>query len=463
MYKATTNSFSTTITLGPESAIGSKNTTNTTQATSIYIQNPNLHQWNSSEGAAGMSYFQPSMNVPSRNKCAPNCTTAFQDMIRNVSVDDSLRFGLDFRDSQSTLTSISSQKSSMQMGGVKEEYKDTVVVTYQANPFPQYHEFFLQGLSMCGVNLLQNYSNTWQVTVDTSCVCVQLPGPLYEVYRAWVNDTYPIEDIKTLPALSFALNDESDNIFYIPLSSLLINASVFYSEKGAINVTVKDAAQPQALCVLKGADVDTSEGSSSPDNVFLGTLALQSIYFSADFSSGAVGLANKLLGSEINSMQNEPSTDSVLGMCSIKPECMGKQSYHESSNTCSRPTCHKFFFTELDESTNECVWNSGIFIGGLIFVILIAAAEVTAYLVIQHSVSELHLGLRESVEGGVTYQRVALGEPDVVTKTIGGALGMQVDELIKCCNTLCCTRCGPVVPLPEVPHGDAPPNHVLHV
>jgi hypothetical protein len=373
---------------------------NTTRATLLAIENDKLHDWSSSTGDIGLSY---------KANCfegSANCTTSFQDMLLSASGDDSMVFGLDFLDSDTG--------SSMQLGGVKPEYKDNMEWTSQCTSTPQYHQFFLQDLYFCGINILGNYSNTWPVIIDTSCTCLELPAEIYDYFGSWLNSSHTVEELLTMPSFSFGISaSDGTGTFHVPLSSLLVNASVFATESGAPNITIAGEDTDQRLCVLRGPSIITKTSFDSP-NIVLGTLALQSIYFAADFSVGSVGLASKLTSSEVGRFQNAPSDATLTGVCSAVTPCIGNQAYTIHSNSCKEPNCNSYFFVTMDPDTHECIFERGPLIGGLVFVIIIALMEVIAYLVVQHSVTELHLSRRAApnVERGA-YQRLSLGEPDI--------------------------------------------------
>ena len=83
----------------------------------------------------------------------------------------------------------------MQLGGLKPEYAASTIWNYQATATPLYHEFFIDGFEFCGANILANYSNNWNVMVDTSNVCLTLPLEFYNSFLDWFNVSEPITDI----------------------------------------------------------------------------------------------------------------------------------------------------------------------------------------------------------------------------------------------------------------------------
>lgn len=432
---------------------------NTSEATLLALENDKLHDWNETGGDVGMSYLPNVYECLSIQKDIANCTTSFMGLLLNASEDGSMVFGLDFRDNDNALFSITSEESSMQLGGIKSEYENSIDWSYQAISDIMYHRFFLQNLSFCGVKILQDYADNWPVLVDTSCTCLQLPGEVYDTFMNWFDNSKTVEDVQALPAFQFQMSTsaEPSQTFYIPLSSLIVNALAFEGEEGAPNITVAGFSEAQKLCVLRGDDIDTNNGYANPAQiqVIIGTLALRSIYFAADFTLGTVGLANKLSDVEISSFESGPS-DSFTGVCSAVTTCFPSQKYVQSSNTCVDPSCSKYFFTYLDADTHDCKYERGPLLGGLIFLILIALMEVYVYLVIQSSVSELHLNRRTTPndERGA-YQRVSLGEPDIVTKNVGEFLSRAVDAVILSCHSFCCCfRCSPIVPLDNEPPAD---------
>ena len=110
-----------------------------------------------------------------------------------------MTFGLDFNEGPSG--------STMQLGGVKEQYSKSLQWFYQPSSFPSNHVFFLENITFCGNSLLSNYSNNWPVVVDSGSVCMSLPSEFYDTFLAWLDNStvISIKDLDTLPAISFQL------------------------------------------------------------------------------------------------------------------------------------------------------------------------------------------------------------------------------------------------------------------
>jgi hypothetical protein len=310
----------------------------------------------------------------------------------------------------------------MQLGGIDSQYTDSIVWMQQATQSPSYHNFFLNDLTFCGTQILGNYSTNWNVLVDTGSVCLTLPGDIYDTFANWFtgNETV-IEDVNALPAFSFTVGQGSDAAtIYVPLADLLIEMDAIMNETGAPYVFVRDAegdVQSMRLCVLRGQDItyssagETSYYSDAPD-IVLGALALQSMYFAADYTQYTVGLANKLSDSYIDGF----SAGKWQGCAAVR-NCTGDQSYVRSTNTCKNPQCSRYFFTVLNTDTMKCEPNRSNMIGGLIFIILIALAETVSYFVSQYSAHAV-----------LSAGRTATIDP--VTKFVGAKLSVLVDLVV---------------------------------
>jgi len=182
---------------------------------------------------------------------------------------------------------------------------------------PNNHQFFLENLTFCGISLLSNFSNNWPVVVDSGSVCVSLPSEIYDTFTSWL-DNSTVVDISQMNSLSFqlAMNDNANLFYHIPLSSLLINSSDIISEDGAPFIHVAGSSTPNRLCVLRGSSIVSHNNQFNTPPILLGSLALRSMYFAADFDNFGVGLASKY----------SPLSGSGL-QCQARAECVGDQSY----------------------------------------------------------------------------------------------------------------------------------------
>ena len=122
-------------------------------STSIGIQNDVLHQWiNNTDGVIGLSYNQ--------SYCKDTCGyTSFQKILLNSTypIQSNLTFGLDLRNPRSSISSIASTNSTLQLGGVKEEYEDSLVWLSQPQNSDTlyYHLTYIKNLEfLCTLYLL---------------------------------------------------------------------------------------------------------------------------------------------------------------------------------------------------------------------------------------------------------------------------------------------------------------------
>ena len=398
-YNQICDTTNTDLQLGSSEATG-----NWTDSSYLYIQNENLHDWYSGDGVIGLSYCQQSST--SSNNC--NELTPFQKLVQNASSSgsSSLQFGLDFRNNNSienkylystttsdTGSSTNNNTSTMQLGGIDSNYMNSIIWTQQSVQKPSYHQFYLNDLQFCSTEILSNYSTNWPVLIDTGAVCLTLPSEIYDSFSAWFDNTTVIEDTNSLPTFQFQVQNEvNTTTVYVLLSDLIINNTDILSETGAPYINVRNSyggVEVKRLCVLRGSGIsyessgDTVYYTNAP-NIVLGSLALQSLYIGVDYTDYRVGVANKLSETYIASYIHT-SGNSGGSNCMRRMNCTGDQTYVSSTNTCRNPQCSRYFFTELNTSTMKCETNASNMVGGLIFVLLVAAAEVVSYIVTQYS------------------------------------------------------------------------------
>jgi hypothetical protein len=371
-------------------------TVNYTTSNYFQIENSVLHQWENASGVFGLSY----------DAYSSSSITPFQSILLNASLDGSRVFGLQLNAAPET--------NAMQLGGIDAQYSTTLEWAIQGSSSPSSHSIMIQNFSMCGVNLFAQFADVWSVVVDTSSACVVLPAEVYDIFSAWYDNETVIDDIYSAPSFSFKING-GQRYFQIPLFSLLIAQDAIDSEKGAPFVTTSFAGV-QRLCVLKGGDITAIDGyDSTPPQVIFGSLALQSLYFAADFSSLSVGFANKYSTDE-----QEFFLTSLSG-CSAPASCVGQQKYKVSKNLCEEPDCDEYFFTTTDQSSHRCVFKNGSLICGVVIISIFALGEIVAYFVVQYSASTLSDMRRRE------YNHVRIG---TFTKEVGRVLTWILDALL---------------------------------
>eukprot|EP01034_Spumella_vulgaris_P042274 gene42274-52415_t len=231
------------------------------------VQNPGLHQWAGSQGDLGMTYCQNygpggCVEYSAFEQLIINSTTATMSDPENpsnsTSTYDHLIFGLNFNDINSPFTSISSVESSLQLGDVLPEYASAIQYLQQPVDDPNYHMITIENLDFCtNENMFFPYANNWQVLVDTGSVCLTLPEEIYNSFAGYFDNSTTFADATLMPVFKFKVNSDSfnstkcttssessaDNLFYIPLASLLVNSSAISSGEdmeGAPFVTVMD-------------------------------------------------------------------------------------------------------------------------------------------------------------------------------------------------------------------------------
>jgi len=199
-----------------------------------------------------------------------------------------------------------------------------------------------------------------------------------------------------LPPLTFSLDQSNGNSFYIPLEALLLPPSAFDEEEGAPFVNIK--GDIMRLCVIKNGDINDATSI-----IALGTLALHSLYFAADYTNNRVGLASKLSGGYTDELSLRSTTGAI---CSARIICKGlfkysrsyfdvmnvsftgDETYEPSTNSCQPPLCNRYYFSHLDVSTSTCSYNSTAYGFGVAFVLAVTIMEVLAFFSMQHSAVE---------------------------------------------------------------------------
>lgn len=383
--------------------------TDITIAKSVEIDNQELHPWQLADGDIGMGYcFDPNSG--------PCTLTSFQSLLMNISGYDAnyidkvyqgseslpnLVFGLDLESSKST--------SSMQLGFVESTYEDSIVWQKQANQYPEYHTIFIDDLTICGQNILNSLANNWGVLIDTGSVCLNLPEEIYNVFISRI-DLSPINDANELPTFSFSIGN---NNFYIPLSSLLVNESMISVESGAPSIKVNNIEMH--ICVLQGDPVTSSSGIYGNGMIVFGTLALQKIYFAANYGFKSVGFASKVSSAEISQF----STSS----CTVPVTCPPSQVFNSITNSCTY-ACESFIFTAYNNKTKSCTYSRSAVGFGFFIIFIIIIMEVTSYFVMQYSALQL---LHEG-NGSVSNSRYfGITKIDYLTLRIGQFLTYIVD------------------------------------
>ncbi len=390
----------------------------------LYVQNLDLHRWNLTNGDLGLTY----------SGCVwESCPTPFQSILYNTSTllnpaeSSNSTFGLDFRNTNSDILSIASLNSTMQLGGVKEEYEQLITWLPQPSITPDYHYFMIQNLQFCGSQLFSNYSTTWQVMIDTGASCLSLPGEMYDAFAArFVNGT-EITSLANLPSFTFELCTETKTeTFYLPLGIFAVDYDAGEGAMGPLTFNYKGSESEMKLCILRGSDIEQGGTFRSPPPIIsFGNLALQSLYFASDFATITEGFANKLTTTERSYYDNYQVNPS----CAAQPICVGDQTYFPNSNTCKEPNCDKYFFVHLDKESHSCVFNQSAVGFGLIFIGFIMFLEVVSFLLEQYTGYALAERSRRPFGGSYTPLGNAF-KIDIITLYLSKGVAIVVDFFI---------------------------------
>eukprot|EP00164_Ancoracysta_twista_P005452 GFYU01007473.1.p1 GENE.GFYU01007473.1~~GFYU01007473.1.p1 ORF type:complete len:535 (-),score=115.37 GFYU01007473.1:126-1730(-) len=241
------------------------------------------------------------------------------------------------------------------------QYDDFIWSESQPAHHFHYHQFPMYHLSLCGVDLLRNYSSHWLTVVHTTEECLVLPEEFYNMVLSWLPTTCESKDGMTScdihespafrwPALSFRLTEHGE-VLYIPLDSLL---------------TFKDGHQ--VLCLRKGKSIV----NDPRQYVVFGYRVLYSMFIMFDLRNNwrRVGLANKSQNIVIQGRYPDDTS------CARRRKCHGLQSLYEPMNVCLDPPCHDYYFQQVNPETKYCELTFGFKFMSWTLVILVAAAEI---------------------------------------------------------------------------------------
>jgi hypothetical protein len=361
-------------------------------AEQVSTENAGLHTWaDNSQGLLGLAYVGGYSPTPDATE------DAYGSFFRQtLAQTGSQVFGLDFN--------ADGENSAMTLGGYNPAYD----VVWQRQPVsnPSSHEAMVDDMTMCGVKLYSNWTSSWPVLFDSSASCLALPVEVYEVFETWLDTSslvnYDDDGTLVAPTLTFNLAGNASKL-HIRLSDLLV-------DEGVIDQETAPPALPDGrrLCVVNsGSHVQYNDARNYGwPTIVMGSLAMQSLYFAADFDTQRLGLASK---------GNFPSDTDILasGGCAAAAVCIGQEKWDRTTNTCMAPPCKDYFFVDRDEDTMQCVWRSGAMGVGIFAVIVVLLAETTTYFV-----------------RGFTGSTITGSRVDLLTYHIGKTLSTLVDKAV---------------------------------
>lgn len=146
--------------------------------------NTKLYDWRIITGDMGLAYCTNSASCPLSyfQTVLTNTSTNYTETslfgnqtysTKYVNSTKPLLFALDFNNATQSSSS-SSVSSSMQLGYLNPEYQSKVAWSPKLAATATYHQFNIQSLTMCGINLLANWSTTWPVMVDTGAYFIHM-------------------------------------------------------------------------------------------------------------------------------------------------------------------------------------------------------------------------------------------------------------------------------------------------
>lgn len=253
----------------------------------------------------------------------------------------------------------------MHIGGPSSEYSQAVLWSQRASvSYSDLFSFPMFRVGVCGAEALGNVSTHWVAVVDTASSCLTVPSEVFASFMAWLpmdctrspeplfETALPLQcslrpgvSATSLPRLYFRLS-ESGRQLHIALQDLLLT----------------DGA---TLCLLEGRPVHVATDLMQPSltRIRLGTLALRSLYTVLDGASKRVGFANKA---------NVPSTDRAG--CAAPVACRGAQIRDLARNRCLPPMCDLYYFQQVDDASQTCVYRHK-FIGAMLFFLVLAVVS----------------------------------------------------------------------------------------
>ncbi len=383
-------------------------------ATKFAAANEKLHEWGASGGDMGMAFGSAVfLSLLSRMGHVPGASNFTY-------------LGVDLNSE--------SEDSSMQIGtSLLPQYTDKISWARQGFNNPNYHFVMLQNMRVCNsmVSLTNPNlaTNSVRFIIDTGQVCLQLPANMYSSTVAWLRDEYD-----RLPSISFQVDSGTSpwyssyttiprgELLYIRLQDLLLPSDQLSDtapENGAPEVTVNGVSK--RLCLLQTDSlfslVDGEAVSAASATGVLGTLALQSVYFAAEYETRRVGFASKLSSAEVDAIYDN-------SQCAPPVECIGQQVYDRSLNACIKPACDDYFFVYLDEASQTCLYRLDLYNAGIVILTFCILTEVLSFFVNQYSAIQV-MGIECDK---YRYSRPLNTQVDSVTYWVGKFLSHTIDS-----------------------------------
>jgi len=350
-----------------------------------------MHPWNLAGGNLGLSY--PDLQSPFFRDSG---MTAFQVLLSQVSPNLPV-FALDFN---------CGAKSEIHLGGFSDQYSSVMQWSdSQVVAQPSYHAFHVYGLQVCGVPLFQTYSNHWPALVDTGSVCLSLPAEFYDTLMPWLQNVQcakvrtrgprcQVQAGAILPTLVFRIS-EMGGLLYLPLKNLLLDPN---------------SAGAQKLCIMRTYTILTPQqeqqnGMFDPSfpKIVFGSMALKALYFGADFGTGRIALANKIV----------PGRSQMVAGCVAPKVCEPSRMLNKYTNQCGEPVCSQYLLWTYDPGTGFCVVQP-IYQGAILFILILFVLLETT----NHCLSRFLVGRVQQGHAAVDTQALDYRAGDCIDKFI---------------------------------------------
>ena len=289
---------------------------------------PGMHAWNATNGVLGLSY-PVSVQMQYYTAAHLSSNTTFFNILANLMHSQGL-FALDFRYNNRMSESTSSVSDGViDIGGVSSTYMESLVwgELYPA-PTPQAYTLPIFHLSVCGVDILSNYSSHWDTLIDTGAVCLTLPQPFFDNLMSWIPSecvTKVVED-NVLSQTTECYVPQDVNPYAMELPWLSFHATEY---SPAINIRLNDLliyddnSQRYKYCILRGSTVN----SAWVPQIVFGSMVVAGLYVVFDTNVHQIGFSNK--HDNMSSLMT-----AGLQQCKQITLCQGNQEYYAAGNIC---------------------------------------------------------------------------------------------------------------------------------
>jgi len=280
-------------------------------------------------------------------------------------------------------------QSRIDLYGIDERYREHLTFGSPDVRRQGLHQFKLETLSVCGVDMLEDYNMKggrvgWNAIVDTGASCLGLPGDFFDMLVTWLpvecdniifstdGEYYPQTGGCSLPYLNEGVNETDlptltftitpgGPKLYLPLADLVIDPSLLSHHRG------QPPTLRRQLCITRFMPIEDAYRTGTLDYLFVsfGTRAIRSLYTVFYMEGHRVGMANK----EHN---RAPSN----AQCAPRKVCAGMQSAYKQYNVCLNPPCEDYYMFVFDDETKSCKLSDGFHLLSVFLLLLFISMEI---------------------------------------------------------------------------------------